>query len=172
VPRLIRPHVLRPAGRVQGLGVVAASKCPHASTAMNASQAPTTSAFTQNARGSPPLAVRTIHALRSRSTSARFSSAGGTPVDAMTINRALVFASVRLAAASRKIFAGARTFADGATGSGATSSDGVGTLGAVEHAVHVAEGLHAVVDRLRRELVLEPRTASLAHMLARDLRPP
>ena len=82
VPRLIRPHVLRPAGGVQFLGVVAPSKEPHASALMNAFHAAAMSSFSQNARGSPPLAVRTIHALRSRSTSAgsaRFSSAGRTP---------------------------------------------------------------------------------------------
>jgi hypothetical protein len=50
----------------------------------------------------------------------------------MTMNRAArVFASVRFPATVRNVFAATRIFGEGATGSGATSSAGVGALEAV-----------------------------------------
>jgi hypothetical protein len=170
VARLVGPHVLRLAGRVQRLDVVAAVERAHAA-ATNGFHAATMSSFNQNARGSPPFAVLTIHALRSRSTSAdsaRFNSAGRTPVDAMTMNRARVFASVRLLATVRKVFAATRIFGEGATGSGTTSSAGVGALDAVQ----VPERLHPVIHRLRGVLLGEPRSAGVADVFARDLRAP
>jgi hypothetical protein len=110
----LQSHVVLRLIRRTSFGQPAAHKWPQASAAMNAFHAPTMSAFSQNARGSPPLAVAhdprlalEVHVSGFRA----FSSAGRTPVEAMTMNRALVFASVRLAATSRNVFAGTRTFA-------------------------------------------------------------
>src|SRR5918995_7502190 len=131
---------------------------------MNAFHAATMSSFNQNARGSPPLAVRTIHALRSRSTSAgsaRFNSAGLTPVDAITMNRALVLASVRLAATVRNVFGdeNLRGWCHRQRGHIICRRR---RLGSVQHTVQVSQRLHPVVYCLRGVLVLEPRPARFA----------
>ena len=129
MPRLIRAHIRRPAGRIECLRGLAAIEVAPGTRAMKDSHAATMSSLSQNARGSPPFAVRTIHTRRSRSTSvgsARFNSAGRTPVEAITWNRARVFASVRFAATVRNTTAGTRIFGETGTDSGFTPSTGVG----------------------------------------------